>query len=292
MVNNDVCYVINPFILHSLSDKNLVVQHRYGVVVITDDEMKKVILNFEQKSGEKISVVEMKKLFNSNSKKAISFLFENRIINKVTLPNFNIEGIHYFSNSRTVEELISRSFKHNNNFSSYFNDINSYYEVIEKNKNELFAVFLNPYDKQLAYKFRNYFSENENTLSIMSYIYHGRLYIESIYSHKWKTPCHICQINHIESELRLGAAQGVTYQQIIDHLYTKDSSFRAETPLEFGDEINVAAQITNRLNLLAALDNGGYIEIEEFTKGLVMDIKTKKVQLGTTHHWELCDCYE
>jgi len=290
MKSNLNYYVIKPFIRHNAGEQ-LALQHRRGVLVISDSKIKQLIPNLEERIGNKIGEEDLKLLFKENFTEYLKFFLENKIIKKVLIPNFNIEEIHFFSNSSTMDELLSRAFEETNYFYNH-KDISSFTKKINSNSNHLFIVFLNPYDRDLARKLRDLFMKNKNTLSLFSYIYYGRLYIESIYSSKWKNPCHICQFTHIESELKFGAAHGVTYQQIIDYLYIQSNSFNVETPLDFSDALNVSSQIVNRLTHLLALRDNIHLNMEEFTRGVVMDIDSKKTQLDTTYHWELCDCYD
>lgn len=291
-LDNNTYYLINPFIEHELPNSNIVMQNRDGVIIIKDEKIKRALPMLEKEMGKRIPLSNLKVFFQDNLIEYTDFMIQNNIIKKVTPPNFNIEKVHFFSNLDTIHELMSRSFSHYSDIWSECNDIEMYCNLIKKNKNELFVVFLNPYDKKIAHKLRDLFLLNENTLSIMSYIYNGNFYFESIYSAKWKTPCHICQFSHIESEYRRGVAYGFTYQQLIDYLYELDNNFKVSTPIDFNDALNISTQLVNRLNLLLALRLNVYINsMEEFTKGLVMDMNKRSVQLDTTHHWELCDCY-
>ena len=284
-------YVINPYVIHQLPDNRLVLQNRAGIVILTDEKIKKIVNSLEQKIGEQFNDSKLIKVIGDDYNDYLNFLIENKIINEITLPSFNVRNIHFYSNSSVVGKLVTQSFQSHSDFWKVYSDENTFSKMITNNKNDFFLVFLNPYNKLLGRKLRDHFI-NTNTLSIMSYVYKGHFYFESVYSPLWKTPCHICQFSHIESELRFGAAYHVTYQQIIDYIYKKDSTLSVETPLKFSDSLNIATQITNRVNQLLALDDESLIDINEFTKGLVLDLTHKEVKSDTTHHWELCDCYE
>lgn len=291
MKHKTIKYVINPYVIHQLPDKRIVLQNREGIVILDDEKMKKIVSFLEHKIGHQYNYLELEKLFGDDFNEYLNFLLNNKVVSAITIPNFKIQNIHFYTNSYIVGNLVSKSFQDHSCFWNTYSDEKKYREMIGDNKNDFFLIFLNPYDKLLARKLRDHF-KNTKTLSIMSYVYRGHFYFESIYSPLWKTPCHICQFTHIESELRLGAAYQVTYQQIIDYLYNIDRTLLVETPLRFNDSLNIAAQITNRVDQLLALDDESIIDINEFTKGLVLDLTNKEVKLDTTYHWELCDCYE
>lgn len=291
MFTSNEYYVVNTFIPHTVSTNQTALQHRRGIVLISDKGLITSIPLLKEMIGRPMLLEEIQTLFKSKSESYIKFLIENKIIQKKIFPNFDIENINFFSNHEGIQDLIDKSYFENHQYTSYKNS-NSFVQKVIESKNEVFLIFLNPYNRELAQEIRNSLTTNETSLSIFSYIYSGRLYIESLYSPSWKNPCHVCQFSHIESELRYGAAHGITYQQIIDYLYTENKNFSISTPLDFVDILNIASQLVNRFDLLLALNSPKYLTIEEFTKGIVMDIDSKEVQRDTTFHWELCDCYD
>lgn len=284
-------YIINAFVSHEVSENQIALQHRRGILLISDANLIASIPCLEERIGKTVLLEEIEGIFKTKGESYLHFLIENKIIKKRILPNFKVKKINFFSNFEEITMLLDKSYAGRYNYISYKEPI-KLFQSIENSENEIFLIFLNPYNRQLAHNLRNAFKRKDSSLSIFSYIYSGRLYIESLYSPSWKNPCHLCQFTHIESELRYGAVHGVTYQQIIDYLYTENENFSISTPIDFSDSINIAAQLVNRVNLLLALSNSGYLNIEEFTKGIVMDIDSKKVQSDTTFHWELCDCYD
>jgi len=286
-------YIINPFTLYFQTEDQLVLQNKKGIVFITDQTIIETMKFLESKAGESFPSAYIENLLKENSKDKINFLKDHSIIELETNPNFNIEKVHFYSNNVKVEELVSNSFNQNSLWESY-KDIKLFSEKIKEveERSQLFFVFLNPYNKRNASDLRDMLIKKQKCLSIFSYIFKGQLYIESIYSSEWKTPCHLCQINHIESELRLGSAHGITYQQVIDFLYQENSNFSLNTPLDFSEVLNISTQIVNRINLLFALNSSELINFEEFTRGIVLNLNSKKLYSDTTHHWELCDCYE
>lgn len=288
-------YIIKPFTLYKSSSEALILQNISGIVLITENTLKEVVTYLETKTGNLIDEFLIEDLLGENAKKKLNFLIEHSILKINTKPNFNISKVHFYSNSPMIEELISCTFKQNTLWNSHldFNDFTKLLEIDHHNNGtRLFLIFLNPYNKRIATDLRNRLKKRYQDLSIFSYIYKGHLYIESIYSPKWNTPCHLCQINHLEAELRVGSAHRFTYQQMIDLLYEENNDFALEVPLEYGDVLNISTQIVNRMNKLFALKDEVNISLEEFTKGAVMDLLSKELYTDTTHHWEMCDCYE
>lgn len=292
-INKSNYYIVNPFVIHKLPNSDIVIQNKHGIISIVEKKMKNMLQKVEDESIEKILIEKIIDIFGENAETAIQFLLDNRIFKINQSSNFNITGISFFSNNSSIDKLISRAFENNKEvWHGYGNDVESYIESIQQNQKQLYVVFLNPYDKVLARKLRNLFKDNANTYSIITYVYNSHLYIDAIYSSVWKSPCHLCHLGYIESELRLGSHQKITYQQIVDYLFIEDQYFKPEMPLDFSSALNISTQIINRIEKLVGLQSEIQINLEEYTKGVVMDIKTREFYLDTTHHWELCDCYE
>jgi McbB family protein len=108
----------------------------------------------------------------------------------------------------------------------------------------------------------------------------------------WKSPCHMCQIANIESELRVGRENEITYQQIIDTLYLEESEFYAYSPVTFRQSINLVSELANRITKLLNLSGTEVTSKDEVLRGTTMDLRTMQRYSDVTVHWELCDCYE
>ncbi|WEG13650.1 McbB family protein [Pullulanibacillus sp. KACC 23026] len=284
-------YKINPFIFHELHDGDIVVQNKFGIFRFSDERIKDFLLKSEGKNTSSFNYQKIKSFFRDQTKEIIDVLLETKIIRFSNTLNFEIKNINFYSNNALVGSLISRSFEEVENFHCD-RALSHFINKIDLNETELFVVFLNPYDKSLATKLRNKLKSNQNTYSIMSYVYNNKLFVDSIYSDRLKTPCHLCHIGFIESELRIGSRQRITYQQLIDSLFLEEKRFKVETPLRYHDALNIASQICNRIELLLSVFCEMEVEGDDFLQGLVMDIVTKECYVDRTHHWEMCDCYE
>ena len=167
-------YVINPFIIHNSSNGEIALQHRCGIVVISDSKIRNVIPYLEKNIGEKLLESDLILVFKSKYSQYLKFFIEHNIIKKVEPPNFNIDNIHFFSNSKSISELVSRSLEGTKLFFNHEN-ISSFNNMIQNNSKSVFIVFLNPYDRFLARKLKSLFAINKKTLSVFVYTYYGCL---------------------------------------------------------------------------------------------------------------------
>lgn len=85
---------------------------------------------------------------------------------------------------------------------------------------------------------------------MMSYIYNNKFYMDSLYNRNWCNPCHCCHIGHIESHMRIGSAENLTYQQVVDILYSLDQNIEIGVPLTNAQRIIIAACLVKRIQLL------------------------------------------
>ncbi|MHB1955863.1 MAG: McbB family protein [Sulfobacillus sp.] len=111
-------------------------------------------------------------------------------------------------------------------------------------------------------------------------------------THKWRVPCHLCQINHIKSDLRLRVTGAVTYQQIVDQLYDDDSSVDVHTPLTARRSLHIADRLVHRMDRFVTLRDADTMEPEECRYAYMLDLNTMLSLQDITTHWEICDCYE
>lgn len=284
-------YVVKPFILHTMHDGSLVVQSKNGIFRLYDNSIIKVVKTLSNKTGEKFSLGWIKDQRVNNPEKVLDFLIWNNILKGIEEYNFKIRNINFLSSNKVIEELVSYSFKDLKEFKVY-NNQKDFLNRIGENETEFFFVFLNPLNKENSRDLRNVFMNSSNSLSIISYIYNNHLYIDSLYSPKWKLPCHLCNLELIESEHRIGLGDRITYQQVVDELFIEDCTFSIEMACEPRHELNIATQICNRIEKLITYRDYEKVNTDDFTKGVFLNLKSNKMSQGSTHHWELCDCYE
>ncbi|WP_409294018.1 McbB family protein [Peribacillus sp. SCS-26] len=282
---------IKPFIMYDIPEGGVAVQHASGIFRVFKEEIICFLRFLNKKTGEYIGSHSIFDFLQESTESALIFLVQNNILVRSSDNNLKIQKINFFTNEKIIEELVAFSFKDRGDFKIFFEE-NQFVNEISKNRNELFFVYLPTYNKAVSKKYRDYFMKNTNTFSMISYIYNNNFYIDSMYSSKWKLPCHLCNINLLEAEHRIGIGDRITYQQILDDLFDGNDNFQIEMPLTNNQKLNLATQMSNRIEHLINCRDRNLINNEDYTKGAYFEINTNQLFLSNTHHWELCDCYE
>ncbi|WP_409294024.1 McbB family protein [Peribacillus sp. SCS-26] len=279
-------YTIRNNVKFLTKDGHLILQNDYGIIRITNQKMVEFLLEIEKEQLTNVSSAVIFTEFDNNTAEATDFLLKHGVIEERKVNNFNLENIIVSSNDEKVGSTLEQFLEAGTYLS--FKDFEG---INEFKGNTLCLIFLNPYSRKLAKKIRDKFLEREDCLLMISYLYNNNLYIDSPYSSKWKSPCHICQIGLIESELR-NSDENHNYQSFIDELYTLESEFQVELPLSKIQHLNISTEILNRLDKFMGRNKYNTISNRELYRGLVMNITTNEIRLDTTIHWEYCDCYE
>lgn len=289
-------YSINKFLFYEVDEESAVIQTAYGITKVFDSRMIKLIKNWEENFRESISFSDLELLFKSDTNEAIDYLEHYGIIESLKINKTQINGIKILSNSKTIGNLLSETLKKKYENHMNVSQINSDEFEEQSFENNLFIIFLNPYDKKMVKTLLEKQKDLRNTVSLMGYVYANNFYLDCFYSVDWKLPCHNCHMGHIQSSLYLSDDQEATYQQLIDSLFseTKDQ-FLVGMPLNSIQELNIACLITNKvyayLNDLNTI-NSQLLHAEDLNKCTLMDLITFKKYEDTSLHWEMCDCYE
>lgn len=285
-------YTINPFITYELEDE-LILQSKYGIDKISLENEKKLLITLQKKIGNTISDFEFQQYTEKIQVSGffMQFLFDKTILSLPTPLQMGINNIYFYSSDNEFNNNIENLFENNHKI-HVLNSIEEMIEKVEMNESDLFIAFFEEYDKRKAGTLRNSFKKNSNTYSSISYLYNGNLYIDSLYSSKWNLPCHLCHMNFIENEHRIGAEEQITYQIMIDELFNSNKEFKTKYNLSRLQKLNVLTQLCNFINSLSQPTTQVSKTYSIFTTGSVYDIKENILSKGSTHFWELCDCYE
>jgi len=287
-------YTVGNFIYHELPSGDVVVQNQAGIVMINNEEMKDWIKILDTKTNTDLSEEEIRQHFSEYCDQSIEFLLRYKIIQHKIQYSFNVSTVHFFTNNRAVAHNMKQ---HMNN---YLSDFDIDFSIVDsplgaKNSNLLNIIFLNPYDKKLATEIVSETKKNGNLL-LMTYTYNNSFYIDSLYYCKWKKPCHLCHMGHIESQLRTSQFGELTYQNLIDLLYNQEPNFKVETSLNVIDIYSIVTMIFNYLDRLIFRSKGNVLfsneALEDINYSVMYDLQTKKIAKDISIHWELCDCYE
>ncbi|MBN8194220.1 McbB family protein [Bacillus sp. NTK074B] len=288
-------YILNPYVYYLLDDKEMVLQNAQGVVRIHENRLKDFIIEWDTFGSMNVPIDELNSRFGKDAEDAIHFLKTYNVIKEIPLPNLEVKKIKIYSNHSAIEQhlqnILKKDYGEIIDIESHLNDDLSANEI-EVDEGDLIIVFLNPYNKTLAKEIRNRVSGIKNAYLMFSYVYNYAFYIDALYNSFLKSPCHICHMSYIESQLRIDNQGNTTYQQMIDSLYTEDPYFKVETPLTQNHQYNIVTQLVNRISKVIMLDESPVVYSEAFIESSMFDISTKKMRVDNPIHWELCDCYE
>lgn len=290
-------YSIENFIYHELPEGDIVVQSKQGIVKVTDQSMINFIKMIDnQELYRTIDESDIEGTFNEQTEEAIDFLFSYGIISNYNVDyNFEVKGYEFFSNDESYLKMIEFTTKED--YENKNLDINYHDNIDQINfeEDQFVSCFLNPYSKSLADEIVSRAKESNCTL-LMAYTYNNNIYINNLYKETWKNPCHFCNFNHIESQLRIQEDGNVTYQHLVDLIYHEDPQFQIELKLSQKDLLHLVTQIVKIVD--------GYIVQDEMTpahdsyaplylsESILINLLSNEVIKDFSIHSELCDCYE
>ncbi|MCE5168299.1 McbB family protein [Paenibacillus profundus] len=293
MLDKEIRYKINNFIIHEIEVETTVVIHTKGIVKIKEERLGGLIKKWDLSNQKSITEAEIKSVFKEDFEAALSFMIDNYIIEKEIKVNYSINKLVFLSNNQCMSQFFDFCVneeitlpKKNQLIIDRINDSS----IIENDC--LYVVFLNPYNKKLASQIRDCIKSRKNSLLLMTYVYNNSFYMDSLYFPTLYNPCHLCHIGHIESQLRVNTNGGITYQQIIDSIYLEESNFSIHTPLTKNNILNIATMLSNKLSKFIFLEKGLLIYPEELHECHMIELETNNVYSDYALHWELCDCYE
>lgn len=286
---------INNFIYHELPSGELVIQTKVGIVKVSNQSMINFIKEIDDQ--QKYRTVPLKLIedyFGEYTSEAITFLNTYKILKMEEPFNYKVKGINFFSNSSKfldLTKIILNDTYDKNGFSTYYS--NSIEDLILDDQ-IVWCCFLNPYDRGLAKKIVEACRANKNIL-LMSYVYNGSVYVDNLYSSKWKNPCHFCNMGHLESQLRVQKDGNLTYQHIVDMVNQEDSNFKVELNLnniEIMKVISVIIDIIEKFFIRSSKTMRFNESFEDINYCTLIDFNNQTVTKDIGIHWELCDCYE
>ncbi|MED4129438.1 McbB family protein [Shouchella miscanthi] len=285
---NSYKYDVNNFLCFEIEDY-LILQNESGVVRVEDKRLIDFLKNLDVENSIHLCEQEVSTVFPEEYSEVIKFLERYNVISPVKKLNFNIQGISFYANNVNV---ISKMEDILNGISEVKSNMIDNIDDYVPSDDELLVVFLNPYSKKHAKRIRDMVINFDHHYLLFTYVYNNALYIDPIYSSSFKNPCHLCHIENIEAQLRINTTGNITYQHMIDSLYSEINNFKVERPLTNLDVLNIVSQIGNRLERLVTLKKSNIVFMEEYQHFFCMDLDNKNFFKDNSLHWELCDCYE
>lgn len=285
-------YTVNSFMTYDL-EGDLILHSKYSIDTISLEYQKNLLKELKKKIGKTISEHEIYKNVDEFqvSETFFQYLLDKKVLSKSQPLQMGINKIYFFSSEKYFNDNLEILFENNKQI-YILNSMEDIIKEIKKNDSDLFLVFFKEYNKIEASVLRDLFKKYSNTYSSLSYLYNENLYIDSLYSSKWNLPCHLCHMNFIENEHRIGAEEQITYQIMIDELFDSDKDFKINQSLSKPQQLNVLTQLCNFIAKLSQPISQISRSYSVFTTGSVYDIREDILSKGVTHHWELCDCYE
>jgi len=290
-MSND--YKVNRYIAYNTPSGDFILQNQQGITKIINPQMVNFLIDIEKKGIRTLNKSDMD-LFFDQAEGAINFLLKYGIIERSLYLNFGLDTINFASNHKEVGELTDYILKEGLVNYSYYNSVEEAFteSINEESKKTLWVYFLNPYSKSEAKRIRDNYIDKKNTYLLISYIHNGHFYIDSLYSSEYMTPCHLCQINTLESEIRSSTGEEMNYQKLVDMLFQEDENFSLNYPLTKIQIINIASHLGRRIIENSGSDRNHKVKYSHFGEGFSMNLNDFKWHSDTTIHWELCDCYE
>lgn len=240
-------YSISKYIIFPLNEYEVVIQNQQGIVKIHDIAMIQLLKEWDSKKTLETTTEELESMFSNDTEEAIQFLQSYGIIDEVKPKMIDIDKISIVSNNYKVGQLLSEIIKQD-----YGMQLPVAYHTMdtlpEVQESELLIGFLSPYSKKLGRKIKSRQLQKENSKLLLSYIYNNNFYIDCLYSPEWKVPCHECYIGYIEAQSYLEERSNVTYQQMINALYSQTDDFMIEVPLSSVQKINIVRLLVNKIN--------------------------------------------
>lgn len=295
MILSEKKYSINNFVIHELvNEDSLVILNTRGIVKIKEHRLAKLIRDWDGNSLSHVFEDTLKKVFSEDFENALKFMLNNSILEEEKQVNFLVEKIMYISNNEKLNEFMKSVYSDELKLPKQIKFIDTESSVSHLCSEErcLYIIFLNPYNKRIAASIRDSIKINGSSLLMMSYVYNNNFYMDSLYFPSLYTPCHLCHIGHIESQLRVNTNGSISYQQIIDSIYLENPNFSIETPLSQNNILNIATITSNRVSKIILFENGLLVFPEELHECLMLDLQNNQVHRDYSLYWELCDCYE
>ncbi|MFO1441768.1 McbB family protein [Bacillus sp. Bva_UNVM-123] len=289
---DNTTYNIHKFLFYKLSEA-VVIQTSQGISKINDNRMITLLTEWELKFNKTTTYLELESIFNEDTQEAIEFLMNYKIIEEIKNKEVKINGITIISNNDSISELVYNTLLNKFEGILEVNKINTENVYCEDLNQKLLVVLLNPYNKKFAKEFVETQKDLKNSISLFGYIYSNNFYLDCLYSVDWKLPCHNCHMGHIQNSLYAGEENEVTYQHLIDTLYSEtNDSFEVGTHLDAIQDLNIACLVSNKVN--SFLGDLGKLNLhpQSINKCVLLDVSTLKKYEDTSIYWEMCDCYE
>ncbi|XIH57253.1 McbB family protein (plasmid) [Priestia aryabhattai] len=293
---NGNVFSINKYLQHSLTDESLIIQTNNGITKVTDNRMINLLKEWDAKGNNTTSITSLENIFAEDTLDAIEYFKNYGIISDIKDIKVDVNGVLIVSNTHLTEKYIFETLNNQYSFNLDINtiDTNAFLDIEEKQlEKKLIVVVLNPYEKTFVDLMLRKQKKLKDSITLMGYVYANNFYMDCLYNYDWKLPCHNCHMGHIKSNLYLDDSDHVTYQQLIDHLYSEtDEELKIGTPLTPVQELNIACLVVNKVNKYINNLNMPSLHVEEFNTCTLLDLKDLKKFEDTSIHWEMCDCYE
>lgn len=281
-------YLVDQFVLFEF-DNTVGIQNSTGFTIIKDTRIINFFREIDQDNRRSIHDYQMKDFFEDEQEEIISFLVDNNLITVVPTKK-NYDEIFFITNNPVVHDVIE------------YIQVGSYLPIVSNkiiptreilgfiqqspiSKKVLVIISLIPFDYNTFLQLNDYLHKN-NFMYVFSFSYNSKIYITNIHKRDWYNPCPKCFFSQLEASLRAynRNTSEMTFQSIVDLVYSKKISFNPDLPL------------TNR-NILNFMFNLFTFDTkEEDINNLANRIIELNLYSTTVYdqavHWELCDCFE
>ena len=285
------------FLCHVLPSGALVLQTKAGVVKVTDPAMRDLLeeLDRSPQSHRRLTRQELETRFGPRVGDALGFLLSYGVLRPAEPTNYRVEGFYVCSTSPLFRELAERILGSSLPLRGWPVSLGAVDAGLPSGVRTALVCFLNPYVRRLARGVVRHVRAS-GQVTVMSYVYNGLVYIDNVYCSRWHNPCHLCNMGHLETQLRVSLDGNLTYQHLVDLVYQEDEDFAVGLDLDALDVAKVVCALANVLDRFFVRSRGLALGTDESPEDVnystLLDLQRNTITRDVATYWELCDCYE
>ncbi|MEL3911462.1 McbB family protein [Treponema pedis] len=279
-------YKLIPYLMYK-NDEVTVIQNEKTTCIITDTNLIDFFTSNDENYNLTFTLEDLKERYGDNADSCLDFLLNNSLAVKDEFTPRLINRLYFFTNSKEI----ASSLKFNLSglhipYDIITFDINMVSAELFFNldKKAVYYVVLNPFNYKQYSLIANYLKEN-NVIHKFCFYYNYSFYFTNYHKADWHNPCPLCYFSHLEGSLRSQSklTGNISFQTIIDLIYTKTTYFNTEAIL---DNFKMICLINEIIEDITALN--------DYTVKLIkqLNMKTGKTDYDIAIPWEVCPCHE
>ncbi len=217
----------------------------------------------------------------------LDFLLNNSLAVKDEVKLLPIKQIYFFTNAKAVYDSLGFNLSGlHMPYKIIVFDANKISDELFFNcdKEAVYYVILNPFNYMQYTALANLLQQN-NVIHKFAFYYNYSFYFTNYHKADWHNPCPLCYFSQLEGSLRAQTklSGNISFQTIIDLIYTKTTYFNTEAIL---DNFKIIKLIHEIIEDITALN--------DYTVKLIkqLNMKTGITDYDIAIPWEGCPCHE